>query len=447
MNITKENIDELNAVLKVHVGPEDYQNKVEGALKEYQKKANIPGFRPGKVPVGMIKKMYGKSILVDQINKLLSDSLYGYLTENKIEVLGNPLPKRDEHIDWDTQKEFTFSYDLGLAPQFKVELSPKEKFTYYQVKVDDQLIDKYVDDIRRRYGKITNPEIAEENDLLFGEFAELDSEGNILEGGILKNSSIAIDRVKDEELKNKLIGAKKEDKIIVDPLKVSGNAADVAAMLGIDKEKAESLTSNFRFTVFNISRMGLADLNSELYNKVYGPSVNSIEEFRARIKEELSSMFNQDSDRKLKNDIVTTLIEKLNLQLPDEFLKRWLLVANEKPVTMEQVESEYHNYSKGLKWQLIENKIIRDNNLKVERAEAEEFTRNLIKENYAKYNQVAMEEDDLEGTVKRILENEKEAQRLYEKLYDDKLMDYFKSSFTIENKEVTYDEFLQEGKK
>lgn len=443
MDIRKENIDNLNAVLKVKVGPEDYQAKVEGALKNYQKKANMPGFRPGKVPTGLVKKMYGKSVLVDEINKLLTDSLYKYIAENKIEVLGNPLPKREDEskIDWDNQKVFEFSYDLGLAPQFKVELSPKDKFTYYTVAVDDTLIDKYVADISKRYGKVESPDTAEKSDLLFGEFMEVDKDGKPVEGGILKNSSVAIDRIKDEELQQKFIRVKKDDKIVFDPHKLSANAADLSAMLGISKEAAESLSFDFQFTVFNISRMGGAELNKELFNKVYGPEVNTIEEFRGKIREELQSMFKQDSDRRLKSDIVTFLIEKLNISLPDEFLKRWLVAVNEKPVTPEQVNQEYDNYAKGIKWQLIENKIIKEHNIKVEKEEVEDYTKGLIREQYAKYNQAEMNENDLDETVKRVLSNEKEAQRIYEKLYDDKLMTLFRSLFTIEEKQVSYDFF------
>src|ERR1035437_1042162 len=175
MNIIQENIDELNAVLKVKVVADDYLPKVETALKDYQKKANIPGFRPGKVPTGMIKKMYGKSIMVDEINKLLNDSLYNYLNENKIEVLGNPLPKPDNKIDWDNQQDFEFLYDMGLAPQFQVELSPKDKFIYQTVKIDEALINKYVTDIAKRYGKVELVVVSGEGDLLTGDFVELDS--------------------------------------------------------------------------------------------------------------------------------------------------------------------------------------------------------------------------------------------------------------------------------
>ena len=313
MNIIQENIDELNAVLKVKVVANDYLPKVETALKDYQKKASIPGFRPGKVPTGMIKKMYGKSIMVDEINKLLNDSLYKYLHENKIEVLGNPLPKADSVIDWDNQQEFEFLYEMGLAPKFNVDLSPKDKFTYQTVKVDESLVNKYVTDIAKRYGKVENVEISEETDLLNGDFVELDATGEILPGGIFKTGSLFLDRVKDEATKKALIGLKKEDKVVVDAQKLSENAADLAALLGIDKEKAESLNCKLQFTVKGVSRLAAAEINQEFFSKIYGEgNVTTEEEFREKIKGELAGMFVNDSERKFYNEVVEYLMNKIS---------------------------------------------------------------------------------------------------------------------------------------
>ncbi|MFL5766115.1 MAG: trigger factor [Bacteroidia bacterium] len=446
MNIVQENIDELNAVLKVKVEANDYLPKVEDALKNYQKKANVPGFRPGKVPTGMIRKMYGKSIMVDEINKLLNDSLYQYLNENKIEVLGNPLPKKDMVIDWDNQKDFEFLYEMGLAPKFSVELGPKDKFTYQTVKIDDELINKYVSDIAKRYGKVENVEVSEDGDLLNGDFVELDATGNILPGGIFKTGSLFLDRVKDPETKKALIGIKKDDKVVLEASKLSENATDLAALLGIDKDAAEKLTSKVQFTAKGISRLAAAEINQEFFNKIYGEgNVSSEDEFKAKIREELANMFIQDSERKFYNDVVDHLMNKVNINLPTEFLKRWIVAANDKPVTMEQVESEFENYSKGLKWQLIENKIIRDNNIQVSNEEVVDHTKTLILEQFGKYNPSPMSEADLDDTVKRVLSNQEEAKKLYEKLYGQKVMTLFKTKFTLENKEVAYDDFFKKA--
>ena len=448
MNITQENIDELNAVLRVKVVAEDYLPEVENALKDHQKKASIPGFRPGKVPSGMIKKMYGKSILVNAINKLLNDSLYNYLNEYKIEVLGNPLPKADSdiHIDWDNQKEFEFLYEMGLAPKFNVELSAKEKFIYPTVKIDEEMITKYVTDISKRYGKVENVEISEAGDLLNGDFVELDANGEILAGGIFKTSSIFIDRVKGEDTKKALIGLKKDDKVILETQNLSDNAVDIASMLGIEKTAAEKLTSKIQFTVKNISRLAGSEINQDLFNKVYGEgNISSEEEFRAKIKDELSSMFANDSERKFYNDVVEHLMNKINFNLPNEFLKRWIIAANEKPVTPEQVESEFEGYSKGLKWSLIENKIIKDNNIQVSNEDVIEYTKVMILDQFAKYSPTPMGEEELNKTVQSVLSNKEEAKKIYEKLYGEKVMDLFKTKFTLENKEFSYDDFFKKA--
>lgn len=448
MNITQENIDELNAVLKVKVVADDYLPKVETALKDYQKKANIPGFRPGKVPTGMIKKMYGKSILVDEINKLLNDSLYKYLQENKIEVLGNPLPKADDKtIDWENQKEFEFLYEMGLAPKFNAELSPKDKFTYQTVKIDDELVNKYVSDIAKRYGKVEPVEVSAEGDLLNGDFVELDANGEILSGGIFKTGSLFLERVKDAAAKKALTGLKKEDKAVVEAQKLSENPVDLAAMLGIDKAAAEKLTSKIQFTVKGISRLAEAEINQEFFNKIYGEgTVSTQEEFKAKIKDELAAMFVNDSERKFYNDVVEHLMNKINFSLPTAFLKRWIVAVNEKPVTPDQVEAEFDSYSKGLKWQLIENKIIKDNELKVSNEEVIEHTKQLILEQFGKYNPSPIADDELNQTVQRVLSNQEEAKKIYEKLYGQKVMDLFKTKFTVENKEVPYDDFFKTAK-
>jgi trigger factor len=446
MNITQENIDELNAVLKVKVVADDYLPKVEGALKEYQRKANVPGFRPGKVPAGMIKKMYGKSILVDEINKLLSDSLYKYINENKIEVLGNPLPKADStHIDWDNQKEFEFMYEMGLAPKFSVDLSPKDKFVYQTVRVDDDLVNKYVSDIAKRYGKVEASAVSSEGDLLNGDFVELDANGEILPGGIFKTSSIFMDRLKDDA-KKAFTGLKVEDKIVVESQNLCNTATDLAAMLGITKEEAEALNVKLQFTVKSISRLAAAEINQELFDKIYGPGVvNSEEEFRMKIREELASMFVNDSERKFYNDVVEHLMGKINFNLPADFLKRWIVAVNEKPVTPEQVETEFEGYAKGLKWQLIENKIISDNQITVSNEEVIEHTKELILQQFGRMNPSPMNDEELNDTAKRVLANQEEAKKLYEKLYGQKVMTLFKTKFTLENKEVAYDEFFKKG--
>jgi len=444
MDITKENIDELNAVVKLKLTPVDYQHKVDSALKDVQRKANMPGFRSGKVPVQLVKKMYGKSIMADELNKILNDSLYKYIADNNIEILGNPIPSKDENvnIDWENQKEFEFKYDLGLAPQFNVDISAKDKFDYYKIKADDKLIDKYVDDIAKRYGKIVHPETSAKDDLMNGDLVELAADGAILVGGIFKTVSAFTEKLKGENIKKLLIGLKKEDKVVLQSGDLQEDAEYISGLLHL---KAENILGKaFQFTVKDINRIEGAELNQELFDKAYGENaVKSVEEFRNKIKEEVERMFIADSERRFKSDVVKTLMEKAKLTLPDNFLKRFLLMVNEKPLTQEQVDNDYPHYSEQLKWQLIENKILKEKQIKVSEEEALAFAKELLQREMVRYGRTNVDEKELTDMATRILAKEEDSKKLYDQLYDLRMMDVFKTTFTLENKEVTYDEFFK----
>ena len=443
MDIQKQQSDELNAVVTISLSQSDYQPKVEDALKKVQKRASMPGFRPGKVPAGMIRKMYGTSVMVDEINKMLNDAIYQYITENKIEILGNPLPKtKEQEIDWENQKDFSFQYDLGLSPKFEVDVNNSTTFDYEVVKVDDTLVEKYVKDVRRNYGKPSNPEIAAESDVVFVDINELDADGNILPGGVFKSTSLGIERLKNEGVRSKLIGVTKDTEVTVHVNELYESAVDAGIGLGIDKEAAEQLNCNLRLTVKNIARMEDAELNQELFDRIYGEGkIGNEEEFRNKIKEELASMFVQDQDRKLFQEIESKLVESYNLQLPDDFLKRWLVAVNEKPVTLDQVNAEYDSYAKAMKWKLIENKIIGKYELAVTNDEAKAEAARFVRDQYARYGQVA-QEAEVEKIAASILSKEKEAQKIYDSLYQSKMLGLFKSNFKLNNKDVSYNDFF-----
>lgn len=443
MNVVQENVNSLSAILKVKVTPEDYQNKVDNQLKEMQRKAAMPGFRPGKVPSGMVKKMYGKSILVEAINKMLNDTVYQHVKNNKLDILGQPLPSHDNNvIDWENEKEFEFTFELGLSPAFELNIE-NQNYEYKMIQIEESLVDKEIEDMKRRYGSATSPDSIENTDLVFGDFVEVNDANEPVDDGIKKTASVAIDKIKDEATKNNFLGLTRASHLIVDPHKISDNATDLGAMLGISKQDAEVLGANFKFTVTNISRMMPAELNQELYQKVYGESVTTIEEFRAKIKSELTAMFNNDSDRVFMNSVVKDLVEKHNLQLPEDFLKRWLVAASEKPVTMEQVSSEFPTYAERLKTQLLINKIIRQNGIEVKELEVRDFVKDLIKKQFASYNGMEMEETELDETATRVLSNEKEQERIIEKMYDIRLTDFFKNKLKLTFKEVPFTEFYQ----
>jgi trigger factor len=443
MDISRNDLDGLRAEIKINVTPADYEKRVDEAIKKVQRNASMPGFRPGKVPTGLIKKQYGTQILADELNKLLNDSIYKYIEENKIEILGNPLPKEEHRVDFEKQKDFEFIYEIGLAPHIDVNLDNKQTFAYKTVKVDDELVDKYVKDVRRNYGKPVNPETAGEKDVLFVDINELDENGMIKPGGIFKSTSINMERIKNEMARSKMLGAKKEDKIVVNIDELYETAVDKGVALGLDKEIAEATHCNLQLTVKNIARLEDAELNQELFDKVYGEGkVSNEEEFRNKIKEELGLMFQADSERFLKTEVENKLVERLNPQLPDEFLKRWLMAVNEKPITRDELEKDYPNYAKAMQWRLIENKLIKDNDIKVSPEEAREEAKSFIRGEYARYGQ-APQDEDVERIAKDLLSKEKEAQKILENLYSRKVLGLIKEKCTLETREVSYDEFFK----
>jgi len=443
MNITKHDIDSLNAEIKISLTPTDYETRVNDALKKVQRQASMPGFRPGKVPAGLIKKQYGTQIMVDEVNKLLNETIYKYIEENKIDILGNPLPKDQTAVDFEKQKDFDFVYEIGLAPQFNVNLDTKQSFTFKTVKVDDELVDKYIKDVRRNYGKPVNPETAGEKDVVFVDINELDETGAIKAGGIYKSTSVSPEKIKNEKAKSKISGVKKEDKVVVNIDELYDTDLDKSVSLGIDKETAEQTHGDLQLTVKNIARLEDAELNQELFDKVYGEGkVTSEEEFRNKIREELAMMFQADSERFLQTEVEKQLVEKLDLHLPDEFLKRWLMTVNEKTITREELEKDYPNYAKAMQWRLIENKIIKDNEIKVDAEEATAEAKNFIRGQYARYGQ-SPEEAELNKIAKDLLSKEKEAQKIFENLYSKKVLGLIKEKCTLDTKELSYDEFFK----
>ncbi len=443
MNIKKQDIDALNAEITISLSPADYESKVNEGIKKVQKQASMPGFRPGKVPAGLIKKQYGTQIMVDEINKLLNETIYKFIEENKLDILGNPLPKDQTSVDFATQKEFEFVYQLGLAPSFSINLDSKSVFDYKTVKVDDELVEKYVTDVRRNYGQPVSPEVSGEKDVVFVDINELDETGAIKAGGIFKSTSLSYERMKNEAGKSKLLGLKKEDKVVVNINDLFADSVDKSVTLGIEKEAAESNNSDLQLTVKNISRMQEAELNQDLFDRIYGAGVISDEAaFRAKIREELSAMFRVDSDRFLRTEVENKLVDSLGIKLPDTFLKKWLAAANEKPVTEEEIEKDYANYAKAMQWRLIENKIIKDNNLTVSPEEAQAEAKAFVKAEYARYGQQPTEED-LNKISNDILAREKDAQRIFENLYSKKVLDLIREKCTLNTKEVSYDDFFK----
>ena len=434
MNITRENIDELNAVLKVDIAKEDYSNKVEKVLKDYRKNANIPGFRKGHVPMGMVKKQYGKAVLVDEVNKLLQDSLNKYLTEEKLDVLGNPLPKEQDNFDWDSDN-YTFEFELGLSPQFEVSLDNKEAITYYKIVAGEEMIDNQVKTLQKQYGKLVSKEVAEEGDQVTGTFK------NEAEG-IESKTTLPLEKLKNKEA---FLGAKAGDTVSVSTKDLFEDDHQLMEFLKVEHDKAHGLDVEVQFEVEEVNTQELADLDQELFDKLFGAGeVTSVSELKEKIKEDAAKQFEQQSDQQLLNDVTEMLIETHNFDLPKEFLQKWIQTAGEKELSEEQAKEEYEKSEKGLRFQLIEGKLIQEHNLEVKFEDLKSFAKDRIKEQMAQFGQMNPEEKELDDIAARILSNQEEVKRLSEQLMNQKLLELYKEKVNLEEKEVTYEEFVKE---
>lgn len=446
MNITEEKVDDLNAIIKIKLTPEDYKEQYEKKIQEARKQVTEPGFRPGKVPVGMIKKKYGQSILADELNKMINDNLYNHISENKLNVLGNPIPS-DEHTTfdkWEAGSDFEFGYKVGLAPEFEIKPSSKDKVTFHKIKVDKETIDKQIEDFRKRYGQMKEVDKSEKGDMVFGEFVQLDENDKPLTDGITAKSTVSVPMIEDEKIQKQFVNLKKGDKLTIDPKTVSKGDADMAAMLHIKKDEVGAVTGNFDFTVEEIKRLDPAPVDQELFDKIHGKdTVKDEKEFRAKIEEELSVAFVNDSERLFQKELADFYVKKLNLELPDEFLKEWIKQSNEKEVSIEEIEKEYPQYSDQLRWQLIENKVIQDNEIKVEVEEVKEYVKGMLVQQYAQYGMPTPEDEALEANAMQVLQNQDETKKIFDYLYKNKVSDYFKNNVKIQEKEVNQEEFIK----
>ncbi len=442
ISITLENIDELNALLKVEVKEEDYLSDVENLLKDYRKKANLPGFRAGKTPMGLIKKKYGISAKVERINQMLTDELNNYLQNQELNFLGNPLPVMQD-INWESEKDFVFEYEMGLIPEFEVKISKRNKLNYYKIAVDDTMVDKYADDIALRYGKMSQPDAATNGDMVYGEFQELDAEGNVVEGGIQNKATVMIDKIDSETIKAQFIDSGAETRIELNPKAAFTQEADLIAMLGVDATQVADLSENFAFIIETVQRMVAAELNEELFGKLYPDnSVTTEEAFRAKLREEAEGMYSGESDMRLKNDAVDYLMNKITFDLPDGFLKKWIKANQENPITDEDLEKEYDNYKKSLRWQIIEGHIAKENEIKIENDELKAETTRLVKLQMAQYGQSEVDENTLNGIVENVMSNEEEKKNIAQRVFDGKMINLFKEKFKIEETLVSMDEFI-----
>ena len=448
MNIELKNIDPVNAIVKIDIEKSDYDGKVEKSLKEIRQKAEIPGFRKGMIPTGLIKKMYGKAVKAEEINKLLSAQLTNYLKEQGLNILGEPLPNETEQpaIDFDTQEDFTFSFDLGLAPEMKIQLTKKEVLPYYIVSVDEEVIDSQIKSLRSGYGRHLKVEEIEGKDMVKGRLEELNDDGSVKEDGIVQENAVFMPfYLKDELEKAKFIGAQKDAVITFNPYTAyEGNPVELASFLKVTKEDIDNHKGNFSFSIQEITRYTEAELDVELFDTVFEPgTVKTEEEFRAKVKEMLSMQYTPDSDYKLLLDAKQLMETKaIDVQFPVAFLKRWILASN-KDRTPESVEADYPAILSELKFHLIKEEIAKENNFKIEENNLLDAAKKAVRAQLAQYGMTNIPPKSLEDYAKNMLKDEKAIRQLIDREMESQLIDWIKTQITLDRREVTVEEFRQ----
>jgi len=445
MQISKTNTDELNAVIRLTIEKSDYEATVNETLKDYRKKANMPGFRKGMVPAGLIKKMYGKAVLAEEINKMLSNELNRYLNEEKIQILGEPLPNETEQkpIDFNKDENFEFVFDLGLSPVIDIDFQKLGKLPYYEISIDEEMINNQVEAFQNRFGSYVDREDAEEKDNLVGSLKQLDEKGVVLEGGIqVEEAQVSLQMVKDKKIRALLLGKKAGDVVKFNPKKGFDSDQYLKQTLKIDDEQVASLTGDFELTVARVNTFVPAELNEEMFQKSLGgvTDVTTVEQFREKIAEDLKSNLGYSSEYRFLVDTKEAMVKYVGMKLPEEFLKRWLVYSNEK-ITKEQVEEEFPHFVKDLEWTLIKNRLAKDNQLKVEEADVVALAKETALMQFRQYGMFNVPEEYLDNYAKSILKNEEERHRLIEKKAETLVLDFIKANGDLELKLVSQKEF------
>jgi trigger factor len=439
LEITLDKKGNTEGLIKIKVSEGDYQPHVEEKVKDYARKATIKGFRQGKVPMGVIRKMFGKSILVDEINHLLSHKITDYIKENNLKILGEPLPKHDKtrDIDWDAQKDFEFEYEIGMLEDFSYDLSSKAKVKAYQIELDGKVIDETLTDLKKRFGQVSYPETSEATDNLFGELRAAEGEFK------REQAFLAIEKVEKKEQK-KFIGLKKDDEVEFEIEKIFKDAEQVASLLGRPEEEVKDVKGRYFFKVNTVSRTEASEVNQELFDRVFGKNtVTNEAEFIAKIKETIGENYKRETDHFLDHHIEDYFLDNTKINLPDNFLKSWLKASSKGQVTDDVLEKEYDQYIRGLKWDLIKTKIADDNGIKVEAEEVKNKAKDLITAQFGGPAFAAQFGDKLDSFADNYLSNEngQNFMKLYNQLKHEKIMKFIREKVTLQEKKVTVEEF------
>ncbi|KAB7730325.1 trigger factor [Rudanella paleaurantiibacter] len=447
MDIALDKASETNASLRITLTPDDYKPEVDKKLKQYSKTVALKGFRPGHVPPALIKKMYGKGILVEEINSILGKTVSNYIRENKLQVVGDPVPNREQAdaIDWDTQEQFEFSYELGLASDFDVHFDQLPALTQYQIEVTDKEINETIENLQKQFHTHEHADEVADGDTIYGELKQVNApEG--AEAGFASKTAFPTNKMA-EEAKADFIGKKKGEVVTFTIETVFPNEKDRANATGVKKEEAADLTGEFTFEIEDVTRHQPAEINQELFDKTFGiGQVESEEQFRTKIAEVISKNYERESSTLLRYDIERELLNNIPILLPEEFLKNWLIESNEGKVSREQVDAEFEEFAKSVKLQLIKNKIAETADVKVEFEEIMEVTRQMVREQFGFTN---TDDEEMNKTIDKIARNylmdEKNNGQnytsLFNRVFDDKVIEYAKTQVTVESKPASFDEF------
>lgn len=438
MKITQKNVDDLTMVVTMNIEKDDYKEKTKKILSDYRKNADIKGFRKGMAPMGMIEKMHGKSAMLDAVNNLISDGLNNYITDNKINILGEPLPHEDEkkNIDWENDTEFEVSFDLAIAPKIELELSSKDKITYYEPNITDEEKAKFRSNLLRQFGTLVNTDAIDEDDFIIADLIQGETR--------IEGTYVALRSIADKKIKKSFIGKKSGDELTIDVNKAFENETDRAAMLKISKEELATIEPNYTVVVKEVKRFAEAEVNQDLYDKAFGAgNVKSEEEFDSKIVDRIKSEFAQESDYRFMLDAREALIEKAAIALPEQFLKRWLHNANEGKFTMEEIEKDFELFLKDFRWQLIRQFITNEQKIQITREHLLDHARKIAAYQFAMYGLQNAPQEQIDTYAESLLKNEKEGRRIIEKVEDELVLDYVRSVVTLDKKSITIEK-LQE---
>lgn len=445
MNIAKQNIDDLTATITLSIEKADYSENVENVLKNYRKDAQIPGFRKGKAPMGMIRKQYGMSVQMDEINKLVSQELQKYLNDADFKILGEPLPSdKQETIDFDTQESFDFLFDVGIQPEINLEISDADTVVSYEIEVEADAVDNQIKQFTSQFAEATNPETAEERDMVRGDIAQVDADGNIVEGGIEKEAAVLMpERVVSEDIKKQFVGSKVGDNIVFNPMQAMGDETEVSSFLGVEKEAI--VDGDYKMTVTEITRYVDAEMNEDLFKKVYpNDEVATEDDFKKRVEEDIKKGYAQESDVRFEWEARDFVADKLkDVKFPEEFLKRWITVANQEreDFDAEKLEADFGSVLNDVRWQLATSTIAQEAELKVEAEDPMNAAKKMAAQQFAMYGMGNLPEEYYEDYAKKMLEDQNQMEQIINKVMTDKVIAHIKEKVSLKAEKISMEDF------